>query len=202
MTTKAYYAAHKEESNAKSKAWHKANREHRNAVQREYRATHLEEQRQAHINWKAAHPDKAKASTDHWRANNAEHYKETQRLTNLRRDKGEALERVYRWAAKNPERYRHNVKQGELRHRARQREATIAAVDLNVIRLRDQMICGICFQPITETDLSYDHILPLAKGGSHTEANLQLAHRRCNSRKNDKVCPLLEMLGFYHLGIC
>jgi 5-methylcytosine-specific restriction endonuclease McrA len=28
-----------------------------------------------------------------------------------------------------------------------------------------------------------DHIVPLAAGGDDTKANVQLAHRRCNTRK-------------------
>lgn len=33
---------------------------------------------------------------------------------------------------------------------------------------------------------SIDHIIPISKGGSHTWDNVQLAHRQCNSIKNNK----------------
>lgn len=55
-----------------------------------------------------------------------------------------------------------------------------------------QVTCPIC---LTLIDLSYkfphpasaelDHVLPSARGGLHTVSNLQLAHRYCNSSKND-----------------
>src|SRR5687768_10379368 len=32
-----------------------------------------------------------------------------------------------------------------------------------------------------------DHRIPMSKGGSDYRENLQLAHRRCNSRKGDRV---------------
>jgi 5-methylcytosine-specific restriction endonuclease McrA len=31
-----------------------------------------------------------------------------------------------------------------------------------------------------------DHIIPLARGGSHTWDNVQLAHHLCNSLKGDR----------------
>lgn len=34
---------------------------------------------------------------------------------------------------------------------------------------------------------SVDHILPISKGGTHTWDNVQLAHRRCNTKKKDKL---------------
>ncbi|NEA63940.1 HNH endonuclease [Streptomyces sp. SID12488] len=31
-----------------------------------------------------------------------------------------------------------------------------------------------------------DHIVPLARGGSHEPANVQAAHFLCNNKKNDR----------------
>ena len=60
---------------------------------------------------------------------------------------------------------------------------------------RDNNICQICGKPCDSQDLSWgnsgplfptiDHIRPLAKGGSHTWDNVQLAHGICNSYKRD-----------------
>lgn len=36
---------------------------------------------------------------------------------------------------------------------------------------------------------SIDHVIPLAKGGTHTWDNVKLAHRICNSIKSDKLSP-------------
>lgn len=62
------------------------------------------------------------------------------------------------------------------------------------IILATQNICGICGQPVDKS-LKYphpfsptvDHIIPCNKGGSDELDNLQLAHRRCNRLKSDKM---------------
>lgn len=59
---------------------------------------------------------------------------------------------------------------------------------------RDDWVCGICDQAV-DSDRSWpdpmspslDHIIPVARGGSHTRENGQLAHLRCNTRKSDSV---------------
>lgn len=53
---------------------------------------------------------------------------------------------------------------------------------------RDDWTCSICKQPgVTRATWSLDHVIPLSKGGSHTYGNIRLAHRVCNSRKNNKM---------------
>lgn len=39
-------------------------------------------------------------------------------------------------------------------------------------------------QPLLNSAL---HVMPIAKGGTHTLANVKLAHLTCNQRKSDKV---------------
>jgi 5-methylcytosine-specific restriction endonuclease McrA len=65
---------------------------------------------------------------------------------------------------------------------------------------RDNHICKLCNRKVNEEDYTYvndvfiagndypsiDHIVPLSKGGVHQWNNVQLAHRICNSIKNDK----------------
>lgn len=53
-------------------------------------------------------------------------------------------------------------------------------------------ICQICGLPVPEIceenddwAASIDHVIPISKGGSHTYFNSQLAHRICNSLKQD-----------------
>lgn len=59
---------------------------------------------------------------------------------------------------------------------------------------RDGWTCGICSDPVDPElkwpdpmSVSLDHVVPLAKGGSHTYANVQCAHLRCNLQKSDSV---------------
>lgn len=80
------------------------------------------------------------------------------------------------------------------RRRTRKLQAPYEAFTREEIFARDGWTCGICHEAV-DPGLAYpepmsasiDHILPLAKGGSHTRANAQCAHWLCNSRKSDSV---------------
>ena len=55
---------------------------------------------------------------------------------------------------------------------------------------RDGWVCGLCSSPIDPAaawpapgSASIDHIVPWARGGSHTRANVQAAHLACNVAK-------------------
>jgi 5-methylcytosine-specific restriction endonuclease McrA len=73
------------------------------------------------------------------------------------------------------------------RRRARYLGQFVAPVDHTAIRARDQGRCGICGLAVPVDQESLDHIVPLALGGTHEPANVQLAHRVCNSRKGAKA---------------
>lgn len=66
---------------------------------------------------------------------------------------------------------------------------------------RDKGICHICHGKVNINDWSrnesgffiagnsyptVDHVMPLAKGGSHTWDNVKLAHLKCNGEKSDR----------------
>lgn len=70
--------------------------------------------------------------------------------------------------------------------------AFVETVELWDIYNRDKGICQICGLPVPDTNeptdqwaATVDHIIPLSKGGLHTGTNCQLAHRLCNSLKQD-----------------
>lgn len=67
--------------------------------------------------------------------------------------------------------------------RARLREVTVERVSRAAVFERDGGVCGICGNPVDPTNWHLDHIVPLAKGGTHEEANVQVAHPRCNLSK-------------------
>jgi 5-methylcytosine-specific restriction endonuclease McrA len=55
---------------------------------------------------------------------------------------------------------------------------------------RDKFRCGICGKRISARlkyphpmSASIDHVVPLAKGGTHAKENLRPAHLDCNVRK-------------------
>ena len=65
--------------------------------------------------------------------------------------------------------------------------SAIGPVDYAAVLKAANGVCGICQQPIGMSVVHIDHIIPLARGGSHTQDNLQLAHAHCNISKGAKL---------------
>lgn len=79
--------------------------------------------------------------------------------------------------------------------RARMRNVEREAISRYRIFERDAWCCHLCgdlinrdavapYHPMAPT---IDHVMPLARGGSHTMANLRAAHFICNTRKNSRI---------------
>jgi hypothetical protein len=49
---------------------------------------------------------------------------------------------------------------------------------------------GTCVGCGSNSDLHFDHIIPVVKGGGNTSANIQILCQRCNLRKSDKIAVL------------
>jgi hypothetical protein len=64
-------------------------------------------------------------------------------------------------------------------------------VMLKVVR-RDDGICQICFQPVKDDEVQFDHLIPHSRGGPASIENLRLVHARCNKRKRDSLSEILE----------
>lgn len=67
---------------------------------------------------------------------------------------------------------------------------------------RDRWVCGICHSKVNRKakyphpmSASLDHIIPLAKGGTHTRDNVQLAHLVCNSKTGAGGVKQLRLFG-------
>lgn len=78
--------------------------------------------------------------------------------------------------------------------RARKRDAFVAPVSRARIFERDRWTCQLCGKRVRRNAVVpdplapvLDHVLPLAQGGTHEPANVQLAHYYCNSLKSDGV---------------
>lgn len=78
---------------------------------------------------------------------------------------------------------------------------TSKAVRLSVFE-RDGGICKLCGRKVDLTlraphpeSMTLDHILPLSKGGSNDLANVQLAHYRCNSLRQDRDPAQMRLIG-------
>lgn len=80
------------------------------------------------------------------------------------------------------------------RRRALERGVAVEPYSLEEIAARDKFNCGICktsvdmkLSGLARFGPTIDHVVPLVLGGGDTPANVQLAHRTCNSRKGARV---------------
>jgi 5-methylcytosine-specific restriction endonuclease McrA len=101
---------------------------------------------------------------------------------------------IRRWSEANRDRVQELGRAGAQRRRARLAEVIVESFSHREIFERDRWVCQLCRGPVIATikhpdpmSPSLDHIIPLAKYGNHTRANVQLAHLLCNLRKADKL---------------
>lgn len=151
----------------------KSYRKHRDKRMRE-RAQYYQENREALLRDKATyykdHRDVIRRSVAEYRRQ----HPEAVRRTNAKYDRA------------HPERGAEH----DQRRRAQKRGVPSERFKHQEIFDRDRWVCQICGQPVGQSlrgrnpdAPSLDHRIPLAKGGPHTRANVQLAHYRCNMKK-------------------
>lgn len=89
-----------------------------------------------------------------------------------------------RWARNHPDKARDL----RMRRHAREKGAPIVEkVDRIVVYTRDGGICHLCGIQAPRYAFHLDHIVPLARGGSHAYANVAVSHPFCNLSKRDRV---------------
>ena len=141
--------------------------------------------------WYLANKEKAIKSALQWQLANPEKYREQNR------------EASKRWKINNPEKSRESVKHWQLANPEKQREyeqrrywkdpvyhrlkATARKHKclpelLKQILERDRC-CQNCW---IHEDLTFDHIIPISKGGKTEYDNLQILCKSCNSRKGNQ----------------
>lgn len=175
---------------------------------RRRRAADPEREREYMRRWRAENPELVKASKRAWDEANYEKLREFANRAN-RRWKASNAEKVIayntQWAKDNPDlvaakakRWRQShpevTRAAKSRRRAMIRGSMIGPVDLMALWEQQDGLCALCGLPI-DRDLkwpdpfsaSVDHIIPLAKGGPHTQENLQWVHVRENWIKSDRL---------------
>lgn len=76
--------------------------------------------------------------------------------------------------------YQAAIKAKKIRRKRAQESTRVVPVNRELVAERDGWRCAICGKRVTRKTWSLDHIVPLARGGSHTYENVTLAHLRCN----------------------
>lgn len=148
--------------------------------------------------WRKANPEKYAAqiarqpprNTEADRARQRAWYRENAELA-ARRNRASYLKHREKRVAQTAEYRRRNpgkASEIENRRRARKLAQFVAPVDPQAIWERDGGVCQLCGEPIADPkQRSIDHIIPISRGGTHEPANVQLAHRVCNSRKGNRL---------------
>lgn len=99
---------------------------------------------------------------------------------------------------------------GKATRRARIANAPLVDnIDPIAVLSRDKWKCHICGRKtpkklrgtIEDNAPEMDHIIPLARGGTHTWDNVACACRKCNSDKGDRIVGQLKLPTFVALGI-
>lgn len=121
---------------------------------------------------------------DEQAARNRHHYEQNREVL---------IQRSKLWVQENPEKARINNANSTRAYQARKAGVVVEHVDRMVVWLRDDGVCGICRKEVDVTDFHVDHVIPLAAGGAHSYANVQVAHPVCNAEKGARV--LVETYG-------
>lgn len=131
--------------------------------------------------WRKENPEKNR------QANRDYYLRNKERLTALNKANKERHKR------EDPEGWAYANRSYVHRYKARRKAATIERVDYkNLLRVHG-MVCHICGDSITERRgttpraLTFDHVIPLSRGGAHSEANIRPAHFFCNTSKHAKI---------------
>ena len=125
-----------------------------------------------------ANPEPIKARTANYFSKNRDDLnlkRKIFRQQNLEREN----ESVKIWAKNNPEKTRHF----KARNRAKRNQAKVFSVTKKDITRLAQSLCFYCGAKAQHID----HVIPLARGGTHGIGNLVSACRRCNLQKSSKT---------------
>jgi 5-methylcytosine-specific restriction endonuclease McrA len=174
----------------KTKRYYEENRAKVLERSRRYQQEHPEKRKEARYKWEAKNPGNLAERKKRYRKRHARklkaewaaYYEENREriLAQKAEYREENREAIY--ARRDWEKH----EEGLRRRRAKKLEAYVAAVVSDEIVKRDQGICGICSKPIMGK-LELDHVIPLARGGTHEPDNVQLAHSSCNRKKHARV---------------
>lgn len=176
---------------------HAKNPERKRAYDAEWKATN-EAYIQAQKEYREANRDKLNAQTVAWRKANSdwvstynlfyalatsEHQKA--KIKKWRQDNPErAAEYSAMWAAENRDRRVIN----EQRRRAFKlnSQGDLSPDTIKRLMSLQKCKCAVCRTDLKKSGHHLDHIMPLSKGGSHDESNVQLLCPKCNLTKSAK----------------
>lgn len=196
-TTARYREKNREKCLEATRKNHANNPERKRAYDAEWKATN-EAYIQSQKEYREANKDKLNAQTVAWQKANPDHFKAYQKQYAVDNSES-AKERNRQWRKKNPVKAaaykaqwaRNNkdkrVLMAQKRRAAKMNCSGFVKSDAIKTLLKLQKCkCSACCADLKKTGHHLDHIMPLSKGGSHSDRNLQLLCPRCNLTKSAK----------------
>ena len=167
-----------EDRRENNQRWREDNHEYVLKKCRQYYQDHKEEASAAHRKWRESHKEERKAYLRQWHKDHKE----------------EQVKYRHQWYAE------HREEQAEYRRQYNQDNPEVARKHNNLRRARmmnvtiepidEQKIYGlyghVCIYCGSKNNLVLDHVVPLSKGGPHSEDNLVIACGSCNCSKGTK----------------
>jgi 5-methylcytosine-specific restriction endonuclease McrA len=149
------------------KAYYVANRKtikKRSSAHYKANREHHKELKRAHV---LAHPEDYKKQRDAW-------YAEHREIT---------ITRATEWNKAHLATFHKRCLVQNAKRRARLRSVKTETIYPAIVWDREEGLCGICGKPADPDNWHLDHAIPLARGGEHTYANVQVSHPECNWKK-------------------
>ena len=201
-----WYAENSERAKASAEKLRKANPEKARAQRRRWSLANPRKVAEARQKWLDANPEKNRESKRRWNAKNPERMKENARnwqKANVEKER----ERTRNWRAANIEKFRACVRASRAAHpewglnasrkrRARRRDAdgSFRPWLLRYYRFRQNGKCWYCgIEMLREVPKEHpqkenlEHLVPLSRGGKHSQENTVLSCQLCNYRKYTKT---------------
>lgn len=161
---KTYRAKNAENLRIKDQAYRKRNIERLSERRRRYYQTHRDEALRKAAEWARNNQDQANANKRNWAEKNPV----------------KASEAGKSWRNSNP------TKRMEMKNRRRARLANNGVYVVGSAFL-ERLYSSPCVMCGSLENISADHIIPIARGGTHSESNLQPLCGSCNSSKRDRT---------------
>lgn len=175
-------AAHPGYASALGKRRREKNPEHVRAVDRKCRQRRKEHYAKMRRKWVAKNREKVLAlKRASYQRNKEKHQQRCREWQTLHPEKVKGYKR--KWSVANLD------KHAEYEHRRRglKRARTIEDCSEKIRLLRRKRFCHWCCDKIPDGKVTIDHVVPLARGGLHSNDNLVAACLACNSGRRDKL---------------